>query len=115
MYLWSVLLGPALYFSGFFFDEVTAEWADDLVATLLCWLQAAWCWLYTTVLDFVYIATEEALPVLPEWVIQSAEILNYYDYANQVVPLTEIMVLFVLWLPFYIIIRLVYMLQPWAG
>ena len=102
-------------FSGFFFDDVTAEWANDLIATMLCWLQMGWCWIYSMVLDLLYETTKAALPVLPTWFINTSQILNYYDYANAVVPLTEIGVLFLLWLPFYIIIRVLYKAQPWAG
>lgn len=114
-YLWSILLGPSLYFAGFLFDDVTADWANDLVATLLCWLQMAWCWLYMTMLDLAYMTMEEALPVMPNWLIQTAELVNYFEYVDHIVPLTESLALLVLWLPFYIVVRVLYVVQPWAG
>lgn len=115
MYWWALLLGPASYFTGFFFDDVTAEWANDLIASLLCWMQMAWCWFYQVVLDVLYQTVSVALPVMPDWLIDTAGLLNYFDAINFFVPLTEILILVAAWLPFYIVVRIIYIAQPWAG
>ena len=111
-YAWSILVWPWELFSDFAFGDVTAEWANDLIATLLCWLQMAWCWFYTTLLDFFYGVAEVALPVLPDYGIDLNQFVELFSAADRWLPLTEALGLSILYVSVYLPVRIVFTMVP---
>lgn len=111
-YWWSILVWPFELFSDFSFDDVTADWAEDLISSLLCWLQMAWCWFYTTLLDFFYEVVEITLPELPNYGIDLNAFVPLFAAADRWFPLTELLGLSILWVTVYLPVRIVFTMIP---